>query len=261
MPLRVMTYNILKGGTGRANEIRERIQRTNADVVILQEVTDLTVLTSLAESLRMQWFLGKGNRKTKVALLSRLPVLSFNSLHPFPIWHNVIETEVRYQAKQSLFLIGVHLIPHLWFGFELWRYLEVKYILARCKKFPGQPLLIAGDFNAIAPGDAVMVKTAPASIKAMLFLQGNHVFRFAIQTLLTAGFLDCFRFLHRNEKGFTYPTSRPSTRFDYVFVNQIMQKNLAECWVARRPNPVIEASDHDPVVAEFDMEIKAQVNE
>jgi exonuclease III len=253
MSLRVMTYNILKGGLGRENEIREVIQRTNADVVILQEVTDITVLTSLAESLRMQWFLGKGNRKTKVALLSRLPVLNFNSLHPFPIWHNVIETEVRYQTNQSLLLIGVHLIPHLWFGFELWRYLELKYILARCKKFLGQPLLIAGDFNAIAPGDAVMVKSSPASIKAMLILQGNHVFRFAIQALLSSGFIDCFRLLHRDEKGLTYPIPRPSTRFDYVFVNQIMQKKLAECWVVRQPNSVIEASDHYPVVAEFDM--------
>lgn len=261
MPFRLMTYNILRGGLGRANEVREVIQRTNADVVILQEVTDLTVLTSLAESLRMQWFLGKGNQKTKVALLSRLPVLNFNSLHPFPIWQNVIETEVRYQTNQSLFLIGVHLIPHLWFGFELWRYLEVKYILARCKKFVGQPLLIAGDFNAIAPGDAVMVNSSPASIKAMLILQGNRVFRFAIQALLSAGFIDCFRLLHRDEKGLTYPTSRPSTRFDYVFVNQIMQKDLAECCVVREPNSVMEASDHYPVVAEFDMEIKTQANE
>lgn len=256
MPLRVVTYNILTGGTGRENQIREVIQSTKADVVILQEVTDLTILQSLAESLQMQWFLGTGNQKTKVALLSRLPVLKFKSLHPFPIWHNVIETEVRYQANQSLFLIGVHLIPHLCFGFELWRYLEMRYILARCKKFLGQPLLIAGDFNTIAPGEAVRVKSAPASVRAMLFLQGNHVFRFAIQALLSAGFMDCFRFLDRKETGFTYPTSRPSTRFDYVFVNPIMQKDLTECWVVRQPSSATEASDHYPVAAEFDMEIR-----
>jgi len=261
MPFRVMTYNILRGGTGRENEIREVIQRTNADVVILQEVTDLAVLTSLAESLRMQWFLGKGNQRTKVALLSRLPVLNFKSLHPFPIWHNLIEAEVRYQTSQSFFLIGVHLIPHLWFGFELWRYLEVRYVLARCEKFLGRPLLIAGDFNAIAHGDTVMVNSSPASIKAMLFLQGNHVFRFAIQALLSDGFLDCFRFLQPEEKGFTYPAPGPSTRFDYIFVNSIMQKDLAECRVVREPNSFVRASDHYPVLAEFELDNKNQVND
>jgi len=261
MPLRLMTYNIFKGGIGRENEVREVIQRMKADVVILQEVTDLTVLKSLAESLQMEWFLGTGNQKTKVALLSRVPVLNFKSLHPFPIWHNVIETEIRYQGNQSLFLIGVHLIPHLWFGFELWRYLEIHYILARCKKFLAQPLLITGDFNAIAPTDEVRFQSATASIRAMLSLQGKHVFRFAIQTLLSAGFLDCFRFLHRDERGFTYPTARPSTRFDYVFVNQIMQRELADCWVVREPDSVHHASDHYPVAAEFDLDNKNQLND
>lgn len=256
MPLRVMTYNILKGGIGREDEIREVIQRTKADIVILQEVTDLTVLTSLAESLQMQYFAGKGNRRTKVALLSRVPVLNFKSLHPFPIWHNLIETEVRYQTNQSLFLIGVHLVPHLWFGFEFWRYLEVKHILALCKRFLGQPTLVAGDFNAIAPADEVRFQSAPVSIRAMLSLQGKHVFRFAIRALLSAGFVDCFRFLHRDEMGLTYPTPGPSTRFDYIFVDQIMQKYFTDCSVVREPKSVMKASDHYPVVAEFDLDIK-----
>jgi exonuclease III len=254
MPLRLMTYNILKGGIGRQADIRAVIQTANPDLVLLQEVIDSKVLRSLAQSLDMQWFLGKGNQKTKVALLSKLPVLNFKSHHPrFPIWRNVIEAEVQYQPNKTFFLIGVHLIPHLWLGFELWRYLEVKYVLNLCKRLLGQPLLIAGDFNAIAPDDEVLINSTTASIKAMLLLQGNHVFRFCLQRLLSTGFMDLFRSLHQNENGFTYPTPKPSTRFDYVFLNPLMQQALKECWVVREPGDVIKASDHYPVVAEFDL--------
>src|ERR1043166_4704738 len=138
MRLRVMTYNILIGGGDRVEYIQEVIHAANPDVVVLQEVNDTSILKSLAQSLQMQWFLGEGNQKTKVALLSRLPVLQFKSYHPrFPIWHNVIEAEVQYQPDRAFYLIGVHLIPHLWFGFEVWRYLEVKYILNLCKAFSG----------------------------------------------------------------------------------------------------------------------------
>src|ERR1041385_3394022 len=97
MPLRVMTYNILLGGIGREKYIQEVIQSENPDVVVLQEVTSVEILKSIAQSLQMQWFFGEGNQKTKVALLSRLPVLNFKSYHPhFPIWHKVIAAGVQY---------------------------------------------------------------------------------------------------------------------------------------------------------------------
>ena len=258
MPLRVMTYNILLGGIGHEKYIQEVIQSANPDLIVLQEVTDAEILKSIAQSLQMQWFFGDGNQKTRVALLSRLPILNFKSYHSrVPIWHNVIEAEVQYQRNKSFVLIGVHLIPHLWIGFEIWRYLEVKYVLNLCKKFSELPLLIVGDFNAIAPGDEVLIKSSTTSIKAMLLLQANHVFRFAIQRLLSAGFMDSFRFRHPKENGFTYATLQPSARFDYVFSDPIMQKHLKECWVVREPKSVMQASDHYPVVAEFDLDIKS----
>lgn len=254
MPLRVMTYNILTGGTGRQRYIQDVIQAVDPDLVVLQEVTNQTILEWLGQSLQMRWFLGKGNQKTKVALLSKLPVLNFKSHRPrFLIWHNMIEAEVVYQPSKSFSIMGVHLIPHLWLGFELWRYLEIKYILKRCKRLVGQPVLIAGDFNAIAPGDEVRIESSTASIKAMLALQGNHVFRFAIQALLSAGFIDSFRFLHTKESGFTYPTPKPSTRFDYIFANVKMQRYLKKCQVVHETDSLLKASDHSPVLAEFDL--------
>jgi len=257
MPLRVMTYNILEGGADREAYIQQVIQTVNPHLVILQEVTDPKILVSLAEACQMQLFLGTGNKKTKVALLSQIPVSNFKSHHPFfPIWHNIAEAEIYYQPNQSFLLIGVHLVANLWFGFELWRYLEVNYIIKRYKQFFEQPCLIAGDFNAIAPHDKVIIRSMPASLKAILFLQGNRVFRFSIQRLLSTGFIDSFRFINPSEDGFTLPPPQPNTRLDYIFINQAMQRHLVNCWVVREPNRVNEASDHYAVVAEFDLDIQ-----
>lgn len=58
------------------------------------------VLKYLSHTLGMQYYLGAGNRKRKVALLSKLPVLKFRSYHPrFPIWRNYIEAEIEVFLK------------------------------------------------------------------------------------------------------------------------------------------------------------------
>ena len=112
------------------------------------------------------------------------------------------------------------------------------------------PCLIAGDFNAIAPGESVKLETMPNWLKSIIFLQGNRVYHFSITKLLSAGFVDCFRSLN-SEQGFTLPPPNPNSRLDYVFVNATMRPYLRKCWVVREPSRVDHASDHYPVMAEF----------
>lgn len=103
MLYRVMTYNILDGGQSRANDILEVIQANDPSIVIIQEVVDEEILQSLAHNLQMKHFIGEGNKKRKVALLSKLPIESFKSHHPiFPIWHNFIEAEIKAPLAKSL---------------------------------------------------------------------------------------------------------------------------------------------------------------
>src|ERR671922_1331917 len=106
-----MTYNILDGGQDRENDILEVIRTTNPSVVVIQEVIDEDILRLLAHNLQMKYFIGKGNRERKVALLSQLPIENFRSHHPlFPIWHNFIEAKVKDSSGEVFRLIGVHLI-------------------------------------------------------------------------------------------------------------------------------------------------------
>jgi exodeoxyribonuclease-3 len=251
MSLRVMTYNILDGGENREAHILDVIQTAKPDVVILQEVFTESFLQSVSHSLGMKYFIGTGNKKRKVALLSKLPVLTFKSHSPlFPIWRNFIDAEIQYQSNKTIRIFGVHPIANLGVFSEIWRLWEAKYVTNQVQGFQNKYCLIAGDFNAIAPGEKVKIEDMPNWLKWIIFMQGNRVYHFSINALLSAGFTDCFRFLNSDD-GFTLPPPKPNARLDYIFVNAEMRAKLKKCWVVQEPNSVNLASDHYPVMAEF----------
>lgn len=249
--MRVMTYNILDGGKNREAYILDVIQTAKPDIVLLQEVFTEDFLVFLSRSLEMKYYIGTGNKKRKVALLSKLPVLTFKSHHPlFPIWRNFIDAEIEYEPDKTVNIIGVHPIANLGIIFEIWRSWEAKYVTNYIRNFKNQFCLIAGDFNAIAPKEKVEIENMPNWLKWIIYLQGNRVYHFSIEILLFAGFADCFRLLNSDD-GFTLPPPRPNARLDYIFINPKMKAHLKNCWVVRDPNNVNLASDHYPVMAEF----------
>ena len=253
MHLRVMTYNILDGGRSREAYILEVIQFADPDLIILQEVFTEDFLIFLSHALGMNYYLGTGNKKRRVALISKLPVRTFKSHHPvFPIWRNFIDAEIEYKPNKTTRVIGVPPMANLGIVFEIWRMWEAGYVINHIRNFQKEPCLIAGDFNAIAPEEKVETQHMPNWLKWIIFLQGNRVYHFSIELLLSAGFTDCFRILN-SEDGFTLPTPNPNARLDYIFVNEIMKAHLKKCWVVQSPNSVNLASDHHPVVAEFEI--------
>lgn len=251
MSLRVMTYNILNGGAHREHFIFEVIEKAKPDVIVLQEVFTEAFLKSISHSLGMNYFMGRGNKERKVALLSKLPVLSFKSYHPIlPIWRNFIDAEIEFEPNRIARVIGVHPIANLGIVFEIWRWWEARYVAQHVRNYHHLPCLIAGDFNAIAPGETVKMETMPKWLKWIIYLQGNRVYHFSIAKFLSAGFTDCFRMLNSDE-GFTLPPPNPNSRLDYIFANATMRPYLKKCWVVRKPDGVDLASDHYPVMAEF----------
>jgi len=252
MLFRVMTYNILDGGENREAHILKVIKSANPDVVILQEVYTERFLQSLSQESGMKYYIGTGNKQRKVALLSKLPVRSFKSHHPiFPIWRNFIDAEIEIIPKRTVRIVGVHPMANLEFAFEAWRFLEASFIVKYVQKDNEQFSLVAGDFNAIAPGEKVNTQSMPTWLKWMIYLQGNRVYHSSIAKYLSAGYIDCFRLMNSDD-GFTLPPPKPNARLDYIFVNTPMKSFLKRCWVVREPESVNHASDHYPVMAEFD---------
>ncbi|MFZ6028185.1 MAG: endonuclease/exonuclease/phosphatase family protein [Chloroflexota bacterium] len=248
-----MTYNVLNGGAGREVYIREVLQLMQPDIVVLQEVYQRAFVQALGELMGMTAFFGAGNRQRRVALLSRFPLLACESHRTFPpIWRNTVRATLEYRPGKKLHILGVHPMANLAVPFELWRWWEARYNISLLKPFMSEPCLIAGDLNAIAPSDPVNVQEMPAWLRWAIFLQGNRVFRFSIGAYQKAGFSDCFRDLHPGEKGYTLPPPKPNARLDYILVNAVLHPMVRSCSVVDKPSSVNQASDHYPLIAEFE---------
>lgn len=252
--MRVLTYNILDGGIGRESLIIKTIQTTNPDIVLLQEVFDSTPLEDFASQLRMQHFLAHGNSHRHLAILSRFPIIEAHTYHPFPpSLKSTLYAKVEYSPGLFVHAFGMHLVPHPFIAFELWRKWEKDVALRKALSSDSEPSFLAGDLNAIAPGDKPNTQFWPRFLKLMLALQGGRLFHFAIQDILLKGFTDCYRTLHSENEGFTLPTGTPTTRLDYIFANQVLGDKLQSCSIINEPPEAEEASDHYPLLAIFDI--------
>jgi exodeoxyribonuclease-3 len=251
MSLRVMTYNILDNGETRETQIVDVIQTAAPDVVILQEVFTEEFLQFLSRSLGMEYRFGTGNKQRKVGLLSRLPVRSFENHRPFPpIWRNVIDANIEVGPNRTVRILGVHPIANPGLPWEIWRYWEARYVAKLLKKHQKELCLLAGDLNAIAPGENLRTEKLSDRHRRLYSLQGSRAYHFSISVFLSAGLTDCFRSLH-SEEGYTIPPPDPFARLDYIFANAKAIPFLKKCWIVKEPDSVNLASDHFPVMAEF----------
>src|SRR5690348_6743113 len=110
--LRVVTYNILLGGQGRGERIAAVLARTGADVVALQEASDLALVRSLARELDMRMVVAKPNDASRLnlAVLSRLPVTRWRAhRHPGRMLRAHLECELAVQAP-GLPRVRIHCI-------------------------------------------------------------------------------------------------------------------------------------------------------
>ncbi len=254
--MRLLTYNILRGGQKREAEIIEVIQAVDPDVVVVQEALEVARFQRIATALEMAPRLAESRRglSIRVGLLSRLPVVGFRTLHLWPVWPNCLQATIRLTNGHSLTVFGLHLAAHYPWFFEWWRMYQVRALLRYIlQTAPGQHLL-AGDFNAIARGDRASLAEAPLWVKAQTWLQLGQIPRWALKPLLDAGYVDCFRKLHPEEDGFTLPSPRPQVRLDYIFAAPPLVEALRGCRVITSPGKVASASDHLPVLAEFEWE-------
>ena len=251
--MRLLTYNILWGGQEREAEIVEVIQAVDPDVVVVQEALGVARFQRIAAALEMTSCLAerRGRLSVRVGLLSRLPILDFRTLHLWPVWPSCLQATVKLASGRPLTVFGLHLAAyHAWF-LEWWRKYQVRALLRYIRQTaPGQHLL-AGDFNAMARGDQASLAEAPLWVKAQTWFQMGRILHWALEPLLDAGYIDCFRKLHPEEDGFTLPSSHPQVRLDYIFAAPPLAEVLRECRVVTSPEEVVLASDHLPVLAEF----------
>lgn len=249
---RILAYNLYLGGAGRLEAIYRVLAHVQADVITLTEADDPAVVAELAKRLEMDhvWARGSGNRH--IATLSRYPILNWQVTNTPPLTQAALKTRLNV-SPTPLTVYNVHLLPYLLLPFEIRRWQAAGKLLRLIQTQTPEPHLIAGDLNAIAPGDRVLQRRNPRRMRRIMALQLGLIFRLALPRLLKAGYVDCFRALHPAADGFTWAAGNLTTRYDYILAPPPMAAALRGCRVVNDIEAVMEASDHLPLLAEFEL--------
>lgn len=253
--MRLLTYNIREGGVGRAEDIAEVIRAAGPDVVALQEARDPVVVERIARLGGFRFFGSRWSHST--GFLSHVPVLGHQWRHPPRTRHALLEVRLG-DGLPRLFVL------HLRAWFSKWterqRARELRGLLdgiqeqlireERAFAFH----VLAGDFNALAPGEVLDASHMPRWIRGMIWLSGRDIARSTIEMMQTDGYVDAWRTVHANQEsqpGYTFPVWGPHVRLDYVFTPVEYASRFTACEVRRTPDKVLTASDHFPLLVEI----------
>ena len=253
--MRLLTYNIRDGGIGRAEQIAEVIKAASPDVVALQEARDPAVVERIA---KLAGFPHSGSRRLhSTGFLSHVPVLEYAWRHPPRTRHALLEVSFA-GGFPRLFVL------HLRAWFSKWserqRARELRGLLdgiqeqlireERAFAFH----VLAGDFNALAPGEQFDSSPMPGWIRGMIWLSGRDIARSTIEMMQSDGYVDAWRTLHgdqQSDPGYTFPVWNPHVRLDYVFTPAEYASRFIACEVRQTPEAVRTASDHLPLLIEI----------
>jgi endonuclease/exonuclease/phosphatase family metal-dependent hydrolase len=249
--VRLLSYNIRFGGTGREAPLAEVLQRVDADVVLFQEASDPRVIAHLADACGYEWWGARERYST--GFVSRIPVRSHRWERAPVARHAVLEltldTVSSVAPARPVTLYGLHLSA--WFSkwSERRRAREIRALLESVPADDTFLHLIAGDFNALAPGERLEPWRMPRWIQAMIWLSGRDIARTTIQSMLDAGYQDSWALATDDvsSRGLTFPTWDPHVRLDYWFVPARFADVVEGIEVIRDP-VTKRASDHHPLL-------------
>ena len=253
--MRLLSYNIREGGVGRAEQIAEVISAADVDVVALQEAREPAMVERIAE---LSGFAFCGSQRGhSTGFLSRVPVLDYGWRHPPRTRHALLEVSFA-NGYPRLFVL------HLRAWFNTWseqrRARELRGLLDGIRDQLEREQhafafhVLAGDFNALAPGERFDSSPMPAWIRGMVWLSGRDIARSTIEMMQADGYADAWRTIHSDaerEPGHTFPVWNPHVRLDYVFTPVKYASRFTGCEVRRTPEAVRTASDHFPLLVQI----------
>jgi endonuclease/exonuclease/phosphatase family metal-dependent hydrolase len=253
--VRLLTYNIREGGVGRAELIAEVIREASPDVVALQEARHPAVVERIAQLANFPYW--GARRLHSTGFLSRVPVIEHGWRHPPRTRHALLELSLG-DGFPRVFVL------HLRAWFSNWseqrRARELRGLLDGIREQLERERnafafhVLAGDFNALAPGELFDSSPMPAWIRGMVWLSGRDIARSTIEMMRADGYADAWRAVHpdsEREPGYTFPVWSPHVRLDYVFTPTAFASRVKACEVRRTPEVARSASDHFPLLVEL----------
>lgn len=247
MNLKLLSYNIRFGGRGRESRLAEVIRAISPDLVVFQEATDPLVIERLASATEFPYW--SAQRSHSIAYISRVKLAYHEWHYPAGAKHSFLEIVPEGNEAR---IFGLHLSARFSKWDERQRGREIRNLLKGIERHQSGLHVLVGDFNTLAPGEVLEVQKMPAWIRALVWISGRDIQRETIQVMLDAGYVDGFRRLHPEIKGYTFPTWDPHVRLDYVFVPTAFAERLKSCEVVTEAPAVVHASDHLPLLAHLD---------
>lgn len=249
MNLKLLSYNIRFGGRRREALLAKVISAVSPDLVVFQEATDTRVVEALAKETDYPFW--SAQRAHSIAYLSRLEISYHEWHYPAGAKHSFLEIVL---AGSETRIFGLHLSAIFSKWSERRRTREIRALLKGIERHQSGFHVLVGDFNTLAPGEILDVRRMPAWIRALVWMSGRDIQRETIQAMLDANYADAFRQLHKDVKGYTFPTWDPHLRLDYVFVPASFVDRLKACEVISDPPEVARASDHFPLLASLSVD-------
>jgi exodeoxyribonuclease-3 len=244
-PLRLLSYNIRRGGAGREDALLAVIRPCDPDIVVLQEATVPAVIERIARESGLEHWAAMP--KLSLGFISRVPIEHHQWHRPPFSRHAFLEIVPK---GMSVRVFGVHLSAVFAAWTERRRMLELRALLRSIKQHQEGFHALVGDFNTVTPGELLDFRALPQKVRATVWLSGGQIRWRTIQIVKDAGYIDVFRALHPADPGLTLPTTKPQVRLDYLFVPSAHLSRVQSCEVVRS-EAAQQASDHFPLFTEL----------
>lgn len=249
--MRLISYNILDGGVGRADPIAEILEASRADIITLLEADDPAVVERIAKRLKMDAAIFDG-KSHLAAILSHWPIQETinHALQLDAISNCFAQGTIVDPAGNRWLIAAVHLHPHAAMIDEQIRMREIQAILQTMPE--QQPYLLAGDFNANSPLQNIVPENCKPRTQKQWTENGGMLPREAMQTLFACGHVDTLQALRGDKAGQigSFSTQFPGQRVDFILVRNISPQRITSAWV-EQDRLARFASDHYPVGVEI----------
>jgi exodeoxyribonuclease III len=243
--VKLLSYNIRFGGRRRERELAGVIRAVAPDIVVFQEAIDPDVIGRLSVATELPYWAAR--REHSIGYISRLEISHHEWHYPAGAKHSFLEIVL---AGSETRIFGLHLSSTFSKWSERRRVREIRALLKSIERHQAGFHVLVGDFNTLAPGEILDVRRMPAWIRGLVWLSGRDIQRATIQLMRDSGYVDGYRMLHPDDKGYTFPVWDPHLRLDYVFVPSGFVDRLIRSEVVDRKEAV-RASDHFPLFADL----------
>jgi exodeoxyribonuclease III len=254
--MRIVSYNIMTGGEGRADPLCEVLLAQNADVVGLVEAEDPAVLERIARRMKMDYVQAMGNESGASALLSRFPIrdsINHAALQP-GLSKSFLQASVIDPEGQVWQFGVIHLHHRAGEEDERKREAELATVLQVFEPLrrAGQAHFVLGDFNANSPVQEIDLAKCKPSTREQAAANGGTIPRRVVQRMLNEGYADTYYLANpelAKTQG-TFTTQFPGQRVDYMFAHSLAAGRIRSAWI-EYDRLATYASDHYPIGVEI----------